>query len=74
MRYRQCFIPGALGCALGGVRAMIGCMFSGQFRSYVMTFATSLVNSVCHSDARYGYRPFELDDGTTNELVTTAST
>jgi stearoyl-CoA desaturase (delta-9 desaturase) len=26
------------------------------------------VNSVCHS-GRYGYRRFELDDGTTNQLV-----
>jgi stearoyl-CoA desaturase (delta-9 desaturase) len=49
---------------------MIGCvLFSGLFRSYVMTMATSLVNSVCHSDGRYGYRRFELNDGTTNELV-----
>jgi stearoyl-CoA desaturase (Delta-9 desaturase) len=65
------FIPGALGYALGGVHAMIGCvLFSGLFRSYVMTMATSLVNSVCHSDGRYGYRRFELNDGTTNELVT----
>src|SRR6202166_45761 len=31
------FIPGALGYALGGVHAMIGCvLFSGLFRSYVM--------------------------------------
>ena len=50
-------IPGAIGYALGGVHAMIGCvLFSGLFRSYVMTMATSLVNSVCHSDGRYGYR------------------
>jgi len=69
------FIPGALGYALGGVHAMIGCvLFSGLFRSYVMTMATSLVNSVCHSDGRYGYRRFELNDGTTNELVTTILT
>jgi stearoyl-CoA desaturase (delta-9 desaturase) len=68
-------IPGALGYALGGVHAMIGCvLFSGLFRSYVMTMATSLVNSVCHSDGRYGYRRFESDDGTTNELVTTILT
>jgi stearoyl-CoA desaturase (Delta-9 desaturase) len=54
---------------------MIGCvLFSGLFRSYVMTMATSLVNSVCHSDGRYGYRRYELDDGTTNELVTTILT
>jgi stearoyl-CoA desaturase (delta-9 desaturase) len=69
------FIPGGLGYALGGVHAMIGCvLFSGLFRSYVMTMATSLVNSVCHSDGRYGYRRFELNDGTTNELVTTILT
>jgi stearoyl-CoA desaturase (Delta-9 desaturase) len=69
------FIPGALGYALGGVHAMIGCvLFSGLFRSYVMTMATSLVNSVCHSDGRYGYRRFETHDGTTNELVTTILT
>jgi len=68
-------IPGAIGYALGGVHAMIGCvLFSGLFRSYVMTMATSLVNSVCHSDGRYGYRRFETDDGTTNELVTTILT
>jgi stearoyl-CoA desaturase (Delta-9 desaturase) len=69
------FIPGALGYALGGVHAMIGCvLFSGLFRSYVMTMATSLVNSVCHSDGHYGYRRFETNDGTTNELVTTILT
>jgi stearoyl-CoA desaturase (delta-9 desaturase) len=39
-----------------------------------MIMATSLVNSVCHSDGRYGYRRFELNDGTTNELVTTILT
>ena len=65
-------IPGAIGYALGGVHAMIGCvLFSGLFRTYLMTMATSLVNSVCHSGGRYGYRRFELDDGTTNEFVTT---
>src|ERR1700732_4517664 len=53
-------IPGAIGYALGGVHAMIGCvLFSGLFRSYDMTMATSLVNSVCHSDGRYGYRRFD---------------
>ncbi|WP_426425888.1 acyl-CoA desaturase [Bradyrhizobium genosp. A] len=68
-------IPGAVGYAFGGVRTMIGCvLFSGLFRSYLMTMATSLVNSVCHSDGRWGYRRFELDDGTTNELVTTILT
>jgi stearoyl-CoA desaturase (Delta-9 desaturase) len=65
-------IPAAIGYALGGVHAMIGCvLFSGLFRSYLMTMATSLVNSVCHSDGRYGYRRFDTPDGTTNELVTT---
>lgn len=69
------FMPGALGYALGGVHAMIGCvLFSGLFRVYLMTMATSLVNSVCHSDSRYGYRRFETNDGTTNELVTTILT
>jgi stearoyl-CoA desaturase (delta-9 desaturase) len=64
------FIPGTIGYAVGGIHTMIGCvLFSGLFRSYVMTMATSLVNSVCHSDGRYGYRRFELNDGTTNELV-----
>lgn len=68
-------IPAALGYAFGGVHAMIGCvLFSGLFRSYLMTMATSLVNSVCHSDGRWGYRRFDLDDGTTNELVTTILT
>ena len=68
-------IPGVVGYAAGGVRTMIGCvLFSGLFRSYVMTMATSLVNSVCHSDGRWGYRRYELDDGTTNELVTTILT
>ena len=63
-------IPGAIGYAAGGIHTMIGCvLFSGLFRSYVMTTATSLVNSVCHSDGRYGYRRFELNDGTTNELA-----
>ena len=65
----------AIGYAFGGVRTMIGCiLFAGLFRSYLMTMATSLVNSVCHSDGRYGYRRFETPDGTTNELVTTILT
>jgi stearoyl-CoA desaturase (delta-9 desaturase) len=69
------FIPGAIGYAVGGIHTMIGCvLFSGLFRSYLMTMSTSLVNSVCHSDGRYGYRRFELNDGTTNELVTTILT
>ncbi|MDN5001926.1 acyl-CoA desaturase [Bradyrhizobium sp. GCM10027634] len=68
-------IPAALGYAFGGVRTMIGCvLFSGLFRSYLMTMATSLVNSVCHSDGRWGYRRFDTGDGTTNELVTTILT
>ena len=49
-------------------------LFSGLFRSYLMTMATSMVNSVCHSDGRWGYRRYELNDGTTNELVTTILT
>jgi stearoyl-CoA desaturase (delta-9 desaturase) len=69
------FIPGAIGYAVGGIHSMIGCvLFSGLFRTYVMVMATSLVNSVCHSDGHYGYRRFELNDGTTNELVTTILT
>jgi stearoyl-CoA desaturase (delta-9 desaturase) len=68
-------IPGAIGYAYGGVHTMIGCvLFSGLFRSYVMTMSTSLVNSVCHSDGRYGYRRHETPDGTTNEMVTTILT
>jgi stearoyl-CoA desaturase (delta-9 desaturase) len=64
------FIPGAIGYAVGGIHTMIGCvLFSGLLRAYLMVLAASLVNSVCHSDGRYGYRRFELDDGTTNELV-----
>ena len=68
-------IPAAIGYAFGGWRTMIGCvLFAGLFRSYIMTMATSLVNSVCHSDGRYGYRRFDLNDGTTNELVTSILT
>jgi stearoyl-CoA desaturase (Delta-9 desaturase) len=64
------FIPGAIGYAVGGFHTMMGCvLFSGLLRAYLMVLATSLVNSFCHSDGRYGYRRFELDDGTTNELV-----
>lgn len=63
-------IPGAIGYAVGGIHTMIGCaLFSGLLRAYLMVLATSLVNSVCHSDGRYGYRRFELEDGTTNELM-----
>ena len=69
------FIPGAIGYAFGGIHTMIGCvLFSGILRAYLMVLTTSLVNSVCHSDGRYGYRRFDLDDGTTNELVTTILT
>jgi len=69
------FIPGAIGYAVGGIHTMIGCvLFSGILRAYLMVLTTSLVNSVCHSDGRYGYRRFELTDGTTNELVTTILT
>jgi stearoyl-CoA desaturase (Delta-9 desaturase) len=68
------FIPGAIGYAVGGIHTMIGCvLFSGVLRAYLMVLTTSLVNSVCHS-GRYGYRRFELADGTTNELVTTILT
>jgi stearoyl-CoA desaturase (Delta-9 desaturase) len=69
------FIPGAIGYAVGGIHTMIGCvLFSGVLRSYLVVQATSLVNSVCHSDGHYGYRRYELNDGTTNELVTTLLT
>jgi stearoyl-CoA desaturase (delta-9 desaturase) len=69
------FIPGAIGYAVGGIHTMIGCvLFSGVFRSYLMVLATSLVNSVCHTDGRYGYRRYDLNDGSTNELVTTILT
>lgn len=69
------FIPGAIGYAVRGIHTMIGCvLFSGILRAYLMVLTTSLVNSVCHSDGRYGYRSFELNDGTTNELVTTILT
>ena len=68
------FIPGAIGYAFGGIHTMIGCvLFSGILRAYLMVLTTSLVNSICHSE-RYGYRRFELNDGTTNELVTTILT
>jgi stearoyl-CoA desaturase (delta-9 desaturase) len=64
------FIPGAIGYAVGGFHTMMGCLlFSGLLRAYLVITATSLVNSFCHSDGRYGYRRFELNDGTTNELV-----
>jgi stearoyl-CoA desaturase (delta-9 desaturase) len=66
------FIPGALGYALGGVHAMIGCvLFSGLFRCYVLILVSSLTGSVCHS---YGYRRFEVEDASTNELITTILT
>lgn len=68
-------IPAAIGYACGGVHTMVGCiLFAGLFRSYVMTAATSLVNSVCHSDGRWGYRRYQTPDGTTNELLTTLVT
>jgi stearoyl-CoA desaturase (delta-9 desaturase) len=68
-------IPGVIGYAFGGLHAMIGCvLFSGLLRSYLMIMSTSLVNSVCHSDGRYGYQRYDNNDGTTNELVTTALT
>jgi stearoyl-CoA desaturase (delta-9 desaturase) len=65
------FIPGAIGYAVGGIHTMIGCvLFAGLLRAYLMVLTTSLVNSVCHSEGRYGYRRFELNDGTTNEFIT----
>jgi stearoyl-CoA desaturase (Delta-9 desaturase) len=48
-------IPDVSGYAFGGGHTMIGCiLFADLSRSYVMTMATSLVNSVCHSDGRWG--------------------
>ena len=64
-------IPAAIGYAVGGIHDLIGCvLFSGIFRAYVLISATSLLNSVCHSDGRYGYRRYDTNDSTTNELVT----
>jgi stearoyl-CoA desaturase (delta-9 desaturase) len=67
------FIPGAIGYAFGGVRGMVGCaLFSGLFRAYVLILVSSLTGSVCH---KYGYRRFgNLDDASTNEIVTTIIT
>ncbi|MES1148976.1 MAG: acyl-CoA desaturase [Bradyrhizobium guangdongense] len=66
------FIPGAIGYALGGVHAMIGCvLFSGLFRCYVLILVSSLTGSVCHN---YGYRRYEVDDASTNEFITTIIT
>lgn len=66
------FIPGAIGYALGGVNAMIGCvLFSGLFRCYVLILVSSLTGSVCHN---YGYRRYEVDDASTNEFITTIIT
>jgi stearoyl-CoA desaturase (Delta-9 desaturase) len=65
-------VPGAIGYAFGGVHDMIGCvLFSGLFRAYVLILVSSLTGSICHS---YGYRRFDLDDASTNELVTTILT
>ncbi|WFU37268.1 acyl-CoA desaturase [Bradyrhizobium sp. CB82] len=66
------FLPAAIGYACGGIHTMIGCaLFSGLFRAYLLILVSQLTGSVCHS---YGYRRFELDDASTNELVTTILT
>lgn len=65
-------VPGAIGYAFGGMHDMIGCMlFSGLFRAYVLILVSSLTGSICHS---YGYRRFDLEDASTNELLTTIIT
>lgn len=62
------FVPAAVGYAFGGIHEMIGCiLFSGFFRTYVVLFFSSLTGSVCHS---FGYRRYEVDDESTNEVVT----
>jgi stearoyl-CoA desaturase (delta-9 desaturase) len=65
-------IPGAIGYWAGGLHDMIGCvLFSGLFRAYVLILVSSLTGSVCHN---YGYRRFDLDDASTNEIVSTILT
>jgi stearoyl-CoA desaturase (Delta-9 desaturase) len=65
-------IPAAIGYAFGGVHEMIGCLlFAGLLRTYVLILVSSLTGSVCHA---YGYRRFEIDDASTNELLTTILT
>ncbi len=65
-------IPGAIGYAAGGLHDMAGCvLFSGLFRVYLQVLLSQLTGSVCHA---YGYRRFEMDDDSTNELVSTILT
>jgi stearoyl-CoA desaturase (delta-9 desaturase) len=66
------FIPGAIGYGFGGLHAMVGCvLFSGLLRAYILILVSSLTGSVCHN---YGYRRFDVEDASTNELVTTILT
>lgn len=66
------FIPAAIGYAFGGLPTMIGCvLFSGLLRAYLLIMVSQLTGSVCHS---FGYRRFEVEDGSTNEFVTTVLT
>ena len=67
------FIPGAVGYWSGGLHAMVGCvLFSGLLRAYILILVSSLTGSVCHI---YGYRRYkDLDDASTNELLTTILT
>jgi stearoyl-CoA desaturase (delta-9 desaturase) len=65
-------IPGAIGYWAGGLHDMVGCvLFSGLFRAYVLILVSSLTGSVCHN---YGYRRFDVDDASTNEIVSTILT
>ena len=66
------FVPGAIGYLFGGLHDMVGCvLFAGLLRAYVLILVSSLTGSVCHN---YGYRRFEVDDASTNELLTTILT
>jgi len=66
------FVPGAIGYWFGGLHDMVGCvLFAGLLRAYVLILVSSLTGSVCHN---YGYRRFDVDDASTNELVTTILT
>ena len=66
------FVPGAIGYWFGGLHDMVGCvLFAGLLRAYLLILVSSLTGSVCHN---YGYRRFEVDDASTNELVTTILT
>jgi len=65
-------VPGAIGYWFGGLHDMIGCvLFSGLLRAYILILVSSLTGSVCHN---YGYRRYDVEDASTNELVTTILT